>query len=113
MSRNSKDNFATVEQLQAFLGSFNSVYTRYAGSLWDSEVRYLAQLAHADKQDLIEAGATSPIHATDIRKRALSKIRCELFNTICIVPHPELNTATLLTTVQQLGSGNAQRLYMH
>ncbi|KAL0017774.1 hypothetical protein WJX77_002060 [Trebouxia sp. C0004] len=64
-------DFATVGQLEAFLCKLNADYTKYAASLWDiGEVRCQDHLANADKEDLISAGVTSAIHATDIRARA-------------------------------------------
>ena len=62
--------FASITDLQAFLGRLDQDYAQYAPALWQQGVRRAEQLVNADKQDLMAAGVKSAIHAKDIKSRA-------------------------------------------
>ena len=63
-------HFASEAELEAFLGELNPTYGQYATALWSNGITTQRQLANADKEDLLAAGVTSAIHATDIKATA-------------------------------------------
>ncbi len=62
--------FANEAELETFLGRLDPDYGQYASAVWQNGVRTAHQLANANKEDLVAAGVTSAIHATDIQARA-------------------------------------------
>ena len=62
--------FANEAELETFLGKLDPNYGQYASAVWQNGVRTAHQLANANKEDLVAAGVTSAIHATDMKARA-------------------------------------------
>ena len=65
--------FSSQEDLHKYLDNIASGYgDSYAAALWGKGVRYSAELANADKEDLLEYGVSNKIHASNIKASAAS-----------------------------------------
>lgn len=62
--------FASKAELEVFLDSLDPDYGQYATTMWQHGIRTARQLANAHKEDMLAAGVTSAMHATDIKASA-------------------------------------------
>ena len=80
--------FASVAELETFLGRLDPDYSQFASALWQNSVRTVHQLANARESILLSCGLPE-LYIDDIKARAdrTGELNILYACTVCLIVH--------------------------